>query len=649
MPAVASALLSVVAVVYMPAAAAQAASGATSTDSLKKLSLDELMSIEVTSVSKTAEPLSEAAAAIYVITREDILRSGATSIPEMLRLAPNLQVAQTGASSYVITARGFSGNAANQNLPNKLLVLIDGRSVYTPLYSGVYWDMQDVMAEDIERIEVISGPGATLWGANAVNGVINIITRVSSDTQGGVLRLGGGNRDKNASARYGGRLNEATTFRVYGEGFDRDELELSNGTNAHDGWSTVQGGFRLDWARSADALTLQGDVYHVSEDELGKVDQSIGGHNVLTRWQHHFESQSQLEIQAYYDETQRLSDDAGRSGFVFQTYDFQVQHSFALGEWNEIVWGAGDRLNRYRITNTDAFLFSPARRNLNLGNVFAQDSVSLSKTVKLILGMKFEDDPYSSNLTPLPSVRLAWNLSEKALLWSAVSRAVRSPTPFDRDVVEKLGSLVFLTGGAQFTSEKVIAYEAGYRGQPTDQTSLSVSTFYHVYDDLRSVEITPVTFLPLQWGNGMKGETYGVEVWGSRQMNEWWRLSAGFNTLHENLRFKSSSAGSLGLAGFPGTEQAGSDPPSQASVRSSMNLATNFTFDADVRYVGERPNPETPRYYELNARIGWKPSKPLEISVSGFNLLHAHHIEYAAPPPDVEIDRRVLVQAHWRF
>lgn len=618
-----------------------------SADTLKKLSLDELTNIEVTSVSKTAEPLSAAAAAIYVITHDDIIRSGARSIPEMLRLAPNLQVAQTGASSYVITARGLSGNVATQNLPNKLLVLIDGRSVYTPLYSGVYWDMQESMAEDIERIEVISGPGATLWGANAVNGVINIITRKSIDTQGGVLRAGSGTLEKSASARYGGRLNEAATFRVYFERFNRSDLEQAGGASAQDGWTKSQGGFRIDSGPPTNSFTLQGDLYRVAEEQLGAPGQSIGGYNLLTRWQRQLAGGSHLELQAYYDETQRLADDDD-SGFVFQTYDFELQHSFALGNRHEIVWGAGNRINRYRINNTVAFLFDPASRVLNLGNVFAQDSISLGRTLKLILGMKFEGDPYSSTIAPLPSVRLSWNVSEKTLLWSAISRAVRSPTPFDRDVVEKIGSSVFLTGGPQFTSEKVLAYEAGYRGQPSARTSLSISAFYHVYDDLRSVEFTPDDFLPLFWGNGMKGETYGVEAWGSCQLRDWWRLSAGLNLLRENLRFKAGSSGSFGLPGFPGIEQAGSDPAHQASLRSSLNLASNITFDADLRYIGARPNPHTPHYYDLGARLSWKPLEPLELSLTGFNLLHAHHVEYVGSSP-AEMARSVLAEAHWRF
>jgi iron complex outermembrane receptor protein len=509
--------------------------------------------------------------------------------------------------------------------------------------------MQEVMPEDIERIEVISGPGATLWGANAVNGVINLITRTSTDTLGGLLRLGGGNLEKSASARYGVRLSEATAVRAYAEAFDHDPFELASGTSADDAWRKSQAGFRMDRSQALDTLTLQGDVYRASENQPNSVDQSIGGYNLLTRWQRELSGGSHFEAQAYYDETQRLTDDDARIGFVMQTYDFQLQHSFTLGSRNDIVWGAGDRINRHRITNADALLFDPARRTLHLANIFAQDTIDLARTLKLVLGLKFEQDPYSSDFSPLPSVRLSWNVTGNALLWSAVSRAVRSPTPFDRDVVEKLGTLTFLTGNPDFNSEKVIAYELGYRGQPMERTSLSISAFYHSYDDLRSTEFTPDTFLPLIWGNGMKGETYGVELWATHRLNDWWRLTAGFNTLHENLRFKSGSAGSLNLPGFPGIEQAGSDPPRQASLRSSMDLMAGLTLDADLRYIGRRPNPETLHYYELNARIAWRPSDRIELSLTGYNLLHATHIEYASLTDSIEMRRSVFGRVAWHF
>jgi iron complex outermembrane recepter protein len=317
---------------------------AVSMSTLKTLSIEDLMKIEVTSVSKTGEPLSDAAAAVYVITREDILNSGAKSLPDILRVAPNLQVAQITASTFAITARGFNGPLAS-----KLLVLVDGRSVYTPLYSGVLWDAQDVLPEDIERIEVISGPGATLWGANAVNGVISITTRKSTDTLGGSLKLGGGNLEQRGSLQYGGKLGDAVRYRAYVDSFHYGHDVTALGGNAQDDWHKSQGGFRLDWGPPGDLMTLQGDFYDGSEDKLTTAAQTTSGRNVLARWNHAFAGGSGLQIQAYYDYT---------------AYAPTV------------------------LSSTQVFLFSPQRRTLNLANIFVQDSISLTERLKLILGTK---------------------------------------------------------------------------------------------------------------------------------------------------------------------------------------------------------------------------------------------------------------------
>ena len=611
-----------------------------STSALKSLSVEELMNIEVTSVSKTAAPLSTAPAAIYVITHEDVIRSGATSIPEILRLAPNLQVVQISASNYTITARGFSGNSADQNFSDKLLVLIDGRSVYSPLYSGVYWDAQDVVLEDIERIEVISGPGATLWGANAVNGVINIITRHTTDTQGGDVAAAGGNLEKNAAARFGGTLSDEATFRVYAKGFERGALDLPSGISADDGWSKTQAGFRTDWTPPANTVTVQGDVYRANENQSGTTDLSVAGANLLARWQRQFAADSALQVQAYYDETQRFNGGGG-GAFVLHTYDLELQHSFVLGGANNVVWGAGERVSRYGITNTQDLLFLPDRRTLSLANAFVQDTIALVPKLKLTLGAKLEDDPYSGT-TPLPNARLSWNVSDSAFLWSAVSRAIRSPTPFDRDVVEYLGTTLFLTGGGAFKPEKLTAYEIGYRGQPTSRVSISVSTYYNSYDDLRSIEFDPKTLLPLHWGNLMDGHTYGAEAWANYQVSDWCVVTLAFTQLYESLHFKPGSSELLGVA------QAGDDPSHQAHLRSSMNLTSNLTLDGDLRYVSTLPNPQVHAYEELNARLGWRISKQWDAAISGRNLLHAHHQEFTAPPSDA-ISRSVMLDARLKF
>jgi iron complex outermembrane receptor protein len=615
---------------------------AQSVDDLQRMSLDELASINVSSVTKTPESLGDAPAAIYVISHEDIVRSGAGSIPEILRLAPNLQVAETSAAHYVITARGFSGNANAQSFSDKLLVLIDGRSVYTPLFSGVYWDMQDVLPEDIERIEVISGPGATLWGANAVNGVINIITRKAAQTQGGVADVSAGSQMRSLSLQYGGRIGDNVAYRLYAKDFQDDDTKTSTGAAAHDNWSKPQVGFRLDWTpNSADALTLQGDAYRGIEAQAGAPAEMIVGRNLFARWTRAGQDGSSLQVQAYYDRTERATDGVGGGRFALNTYDLDVQHNFALGSRNQVVWGAGVRINQYTIDNTASLLFAPSARTLDLSNVFIQDSFSITKAAKLILGLKLEDDPYSG-VTALPSLRMSWNVTPTTLVWTAVSRAVRSATPFDRDVVEKIGPTVFLTGGQNFTTEKLTAYEAGLRVQPTQQLSLSVSVYYNVYDDLRSIEPNPVSFLPLSWGNAMRGSTQGLEAWGEYRVAPWWRLSAGLNLLSEHLKFLPGDAAILGVS------QAGDDPKTQASLKSSMNLGRAVTLDADLRYVGALPDPRVPSYVELGGRIAWNVSSRVQLSLTGANLLHDHHQEFRGPQAN-EAVRNVAAEARLRF
>jgi len=609
-----------------------------SSDELKKLSVDQLMDVEVTSVSKTAQPLGDAAAAIYVITHDDIVRSGATTIPEILRLAPNLEVFQTSPSDYVITARGFSGNSAAQSFSDKLLVLIDGRSVYSPLYSGVYWDQLDTMIQDIDRIEVISGPGATLWGANAMNGVINIITRKASDTQGTLLTVSGGNLEQTGGARVGGELDD-TAFRAYAKGYLGDALTTSAGGGADDGWSKAQGGFRTDWTEGVDSLTTEGDAYRGNESAPSGADTAVSGADLVGRWVHSFSADSALQVQTYFDHSERFT--VGGGAFVLNTYDVELQHSFSLAGWNSIVWGAGERLNSYGITDGAGLYFVPDGRTLSLGDVFAQDTIALTRKLRLILGLKLEDDPYSGT-TPLPDARLSWNVNDETLLWSAVSRAIRSPTPFDRDVEEYLGQTLFLVGGEDFRPETVTAYETGLRAQPSSALSLSVSTYYNVYDDLRSIEFAgDGALLPLHWGNGIEGATYGVEAWGDYQVLDDWRLSLGGAQEHENLRFQPWSSGLLGIS------QIGDDPSYHAMLRSSVDLTANLKLDATLRYVSSLPDPAVPAYTELNMQLAWRLSPRVDVALAGFNLLHAHHEEFA-PPADL-VGRSVLASVNLRL
>jgi iron complex outermembrane recepter protein len=546
----------------------------------------------------------------------------------------------------VVTARGFNGSSAEQNFSNKLLVLIDGRSVYSPLYSGVYWDVQQVLPEDVDRIEVISGPGATLWGANAVNGVINIITKTSSETQGGVIDATAGNLGSSLSVQYGGKIGDDLAYRLYATDFYDRQTATSTGAPAHDAWSKPQGGFRLDWTpTTADSVMVEGDIYGGAENQLDAPNQDITGRNLTTRWNHTWADGSNLQVEAYYDHTSRSSQDGG--SFWVDAYDLDVQHSFQLGDRNRIVWGGGLRISSYDIVGTAALYFTPNSRTLDLSNFFVQDSITVARPVTLVLGLKLEDDPYSG-LNVLPSARLSWKLNDSTLVWAAASRAIRAPTPFDRDLDEKIGSLLFLTGGADFQPETLSAYELGVRAQPFSRLSFSVSTFYNSYDDLRSIEFNPKTLLPLEWGNALEGFTYGVEAWGDLQVTPWWRLSPGLSGLSEHFNFKPGQSGLLSALTGVGVQQLGDDPDFQASLRSSMNFGSKLTLDADLRYVSALPNPHVPSYVDLSGRIGWRISERVVLSLSGFNLLSARHQELPAPQADA-VPRSFVSELQWRF
>lgn len=606
-------------------------------DDLRQMSIEELSDVNVSSVFKTDAKLSEAPAAIYVISQADIARSGAQSIPEALRLAPNLQVAQTGASRYTITARGMSGNESAQNFPNKLLILIDGRSVYSPLFSGVYWDAQDVLLSDVDRIEVISGPGSTLWGANAVTGVINIITRSASDTQGALVDVAVGNQEKVVGIRYGSNLGPDATYRFYTKAFTFDETQTATRTGAGDGWDRIQGGFRADWnAAPDDLITFQGDIFQAKINQGAVTDQTVRGGNLVARWTRTM-ANGELQVQAYYDRLTRRNEADGVD-LGIENYDIDAQQSITLGN-HALVVGGGLRISKYETDPTGGLAFLPADRTLKLGNIFAQDTVTLSPKLKATLGLKLENGPYAGT-TVMPNVRLAWQPRQNALFWAAASRAIRSPTPFDTDVVETVGSTVFVVGDPNYKIEKLTAFEFGTRIQPTPEVSLSVSTFYNAYDDLRTIEITPITFLPLTWGNNIKGRTYGVEAWADVKVTEWWRLTAQYALLLGDFRFKPGASQLLGLS------QVRNDPKHNASLRSSMNIGPNLTLDADLRHVSPRPEPRVEAYTELNARAGWRVSNTLQLFVSGANLLHKSHYEYALPRSN-RIPRRVLVGLQW--
>jgi iron complex outermembrane receptor protein len=625
----------------LPAGAQFMAEGGDPLSQLSRMSLQELARVEVTSVSKAAQSLSSAPASIYVITHEEIERAGVLSIPEALRLAPNLQIEQVNSHEYQISARGLGGHLEYQNFSNKILILIDGRSVYNPLFSGVSYDAQDVVMDDIDRIEVISGPGATLWGANAMNGVINIITRRAQETTGGLVRASAGDQENAISARFGGDFGDGDAFRVYAKTFDRGPSELQNGQSAGDRWHKVQAGFRVDLgsATDADRFTIQGDYQDVTENAGASGDAGFTQHDLSGRWEHDGR-RADSRLQVFIDSTDRGPAPSG-AAFTLDTYDFDFQQSLELGGRHRVVWGVGRRYNDYDITRTPTLRFAPEHRTLELTNVFGQDTIALGEEWKLTLGLKFEENSYSGWST-LPDVRLAWSPSDHTLMWASAARAIRSPTPFDTDVEEWADGLVlFIEGDPGFKPEKVNACEIGYRSQPHASISWSLSTFYNDYDDLRTIEPASGGFLPLRWGNLMEGSAYGAEVWANWQVTQWWRLSPGFRNLHKRLRFSDGASGLLGV------QQAGNDPGKRATLKSSMDFG-RWSLDAMLRYVGKLPSPQNPAYTEMDARLAWRASEALELSIVGTNLLDERHSEYALPTAS-EIRRSVYAQLRWTF
>jgi len=631
-----------------------------STAELKKLSVEELMDVEVTSVSRRPEKLSETASAIQVITGQDIQQSGAQSIPEALRLADNLQVAQKNSHDWSISARGF-----NTDLANKLLVLVDGRTVYTPLFSGVFWDMQDYPLEDVDRIEVISGPGGTLWGANAVNGVINVITRSARDTQGLYLDGGGGSHwEESFTARYGGTLAPDVSFRVYGRYFDANSEVLADGHHASDSWRQGRAGFRVDAQPSTqDELTMQGDYYNGSADQTTPNDSQFSGGNVLGRWSRSLADDSDMSLQAYVENT-RLS--LGESPLLFapagtfkdslDTYDVDFQYHFHAGRLQQIVWGLGYRYTHDVVTNALSLSFFPPVLNQSLYSGFVQDQIQLRPDLFLTAGTKLEHNDYTG-FEVEPSLRLHWNFTASQTLWSAVSRAVRTPSRIDHDLAEPAPStgLVILEGNPDFRSETVIAYELGYRAQLSRDLSTSVAGFYNSYGDVRSTAASPTPTIPglpfpLIFQNDLQGHTYGMELSANYQVLEGWRLHAGYTLLQESLHAKP------GTVDFNNAHNETADPQQQLALRSELALGPRLALNTALRWVdslliNNGNNVATvPSYTELNARLGWRPTPRLELSISGENLLHAHHVEYGFPSPSrIEIARSLFGRVQCRF
>ena len=602
------------------------------------MSLEELSNLVVTSVSRRPESLSEAASAVQVITADEIRRSGATSIPEALRLASNLQVAQISGNNWAISARGF-----NSVLGNKLLVMIDGRTIYSPLFAGTFWEAQDVPLYDVDRIEVISGPGGTLWGANAVNGVINIVTRSAAETQGLLVRAGGGNELKGDGAiRYGGTAG-TTSYRVYGQYAERDATEQASGAAAQNGSNVGQAGFRLDWASGrGDLLTVQGDANEVHTDSPGSVDATSRSQNVLARWRRQFSATSELQVQMYYDrEIRRVPNSYGDD---LQTFDIELQHHFQAGTRHDIVWGLTYRAEHDDFDN-DVYSLDPARVTLHRPGGFVQDDIALlPKTLHLTLGTKIEDNEFTGAEWQ-PSARLAWRFSPDSLLWGAVSRAVRTPSRIDRDL-ENRTRPPFTAGNDHFESEKLIAYELGLRTQPIQPLSVSLATYYNDYNDLRSFEPPPGQTIPLIFSNLLAGETYGAELTAEYQPGTRWRLSGGYTLLNIDLHLKPGSRDPVSGA------IDSRDWNHQIFVRGAVTLPGNLELDGTLRRIGRLTNQQVPAYTEMDVRLGWHLTTALDLSLNGHNLLHDSHGEFGAlefgPPGRQLIERSVYALITWQ-
>jgi iron complex outermembrane receptor protein len=616
---------------------------------INQLSIEQLGQVEITSVSRRPERLDQAPAAIFVITAEDIRRSGATTLPEALRLAPNLEVARVNGYDYAVSARGFNSAEA----ANKLLVLVDGRSVYSPLASTVFWENVDVPLDNVARIEVVSGPGGTLYGANAVNGVINIITKNAADTQNGYVHATAGTLQDQALLRYGFSPWDGASLALHGQVEHTNATPFLHpaGAAPHD-WTRAQGGFRFDQNGEKNDFTVEGSLFDNQSLNAG-LEKARGG-DLNGIWTHRWDDGSVLTGQLSADDSSRiLSSPHDREDL--RTFDLQLQQTTSLGFGDALVVGGEYRDWRESYFAGGIFGFAMPTTTIDLINLFAEDQFNLAPRLRATLGLKLEHNSYSG-LDALPDFRLAWQLNDSDMVWAAVSRAVRTPSKIDRE----LESPGILLPSPHFASESLVAYELGWRSNPLPNLSFSLSAYYNVYGSLRSDQATPVTILPITLENGTKGNVYGLEAWSKYGLTDWWRLDAGLSWLHKDF---------VSLPGHPDFAQGqseGQDPAAQAQLRSHMDLPGDFELDAGLRAVGKVTQeipagsrsptlpPQlslVPGYVEADARIGWNLGDRTEIELGGFNLLHSRHLEVNDPSTYTphEIPRYFAVGLRQRF
>ncbi|HSS26402.1 MAG TPA: TonB-dependent receptor [Usitatibacter sp.] len=591
---------------------------------LAELSLEQLADIVVTSASRRAEKLIDTPASVYVISAEDIRRSGATSIVQALRLAPNLFVGLGDANQAVVGARGqYAGTS------NKMLVLVDGRTIYTPLFAGVFWDAQFFMIENIERIEVISGPAATLWGSNGVNGVISITTKSAAATRGPLVALNAGNDERGAGVREGGDLAGGGAYRLYARYRDTSENSLDSGAPAHDASERVTAGFRADWS---DRAMLSGEAYKGTIDNLGG-DRIVSGGHLLGRWNEPLAGGSAVRVTSYYDLTRR--EHLGSFKERLDLFDIDLQYENRPSAAHTLIAGGGYRYARDDISNTPVIGFTPQRANFQWANAFVQDDWKLTRALELTAGLKAERNPYTG-VEWLPNVRLSWTFTPREFLWTALLRAVRAPSRIDRDAFTPV-----LQANGTFKSEVANVAEVGYRAQLSPTLNLSATVFYQRYPNLRSVELsadrTGVIF-----ANGFEGRAQGLESWTTWLVTPRWKLTGGFTLLAERFNVRP------GLTDLGGVTQFSNDPRRTALVRSSWDLGRDWEADVALRSVGRIPNYDVPGYTTLDARIGWRVRRDLELALVAANVSDGPYAEFGPPGGRVAFDRSYMLQVRWQ-
>ncbi len=645
------------------------------------LSIEELMNVKVvsvTSVSKRSQKLTEVASAIFVITQEDIRRSGATSIPEALRMAPGVQVSRISTDKWAVSIRGFNGFSSS-----KVQVLVDGRSDYSPLITGTLWAQQDTFMEDIERIEIIRGPAATVWGTNAVNGIINIITKKASDTQGTLLTAGGGSFEHGFfGARYGGKINEQTPFRVYAKVFTRDNTTSLLGVNNHDQWHSSRGGFRLDHTREIDQLTLHGEIFYnsvgdtLNKDSLdlpvisgnGQRGHQEGGY-MRFRWDRVFSEQSSLTLQASYDRNRYQL--LPYSKYDAESFDVDFQHRFPLADRHDLTWGAHYRSNNNKVFDTEVVTFSPRQKNNYFYSLFVRDEITLiPDRLQFTLGTRLDHNDFTG-LEVQPNARIMWTPNAKNSIWMAVSRAVRTPSRLEHNghVNTGIGSdslgipslpipvLATIQGLSSFDSEKLLAYELGYRHQISSDTSIDISGFINDYSGLRDFSLGALSLssglpqqfiIPILPNNKASALTYGFEVSADWKPLDKWHLQGNYSYLDMHI-----SASEEAKNFDPTTGAADKvSPQHQFSLRSNYDISEKLQLNLWLRYTSNISFYNIPSYVTMDAKVAYKPIKNVELFLVGQNLFSESHREFVSdiiPSTPALIPRGIYVGARWQF